>query len=316
MLYKDNIHAGHNQLTSWGDFMDSNQGIEELRNQYLNALASSDSSLARYTVEQAQIQGVEILRIYLDILVSSQIEIGEMWHEGKINIAHEHLATTITLDIMNRLSNESPPRKLHGYRAIVTPVEGDNHIIGARMIGDFLKMDGWEVDFLGQPTPPQDLVAYFKTRPSDIVALSVTLTKFLPNVRETIDALRQLRPGPKILIGGLAVSIPNPSSGALGADSVSLDAIEGLSEARRLVGLSEEKLTLDDHLVSIGQKIRSFRTNSRTTQQQLANASGLDRTYISTVEQGKQNLTIGVLVKIADALDIQVSDLTSSQPDK
>ena len=82
------------------------------------------------------------------------------------------------------------------------------------------------------------------------------------------------------------------------------------------MGLSEEKLTLDDHLVSIGQKIRSFRTNSRTTQQQLANASGLDRTYISTVEQGKQNLTIGVLVKIADALDIQVSDLTSSQSDK
>lgn len=296
--------------------MDSNQGIKELRNQYLAALASSDSSLARYTVEQAQVQGIGILRIYLDILVSSQIDLGEMWHEGKINIAQEHLATTITLDIMNKLSIESTPRKPHGYRAIVTPVEGDNHIIGARMMGDFLKMDGWEVDFMGQPTPPQDLVAYFKNRPSDIVALSVTLTKFLPNVRETIDALRQIQPAPKILIGGLAVSIPNPSNGALGADSVSLDAIEGLSEARRLVGLSEEKLTLDDHLVSIGQKIRSFRTNSRTTQQQLANASGLDRTYISTVEQGKQNLTIGVLVKIADALDIQVSDLTSSQSDK
>jgi methanogenic corrinoid protein MtbC1/DNA-binding XRE family transcriptional regulator len=296
--------------------MDSNQEIKGLRNQYLAALASSDSSLARYTVEQAQVQGIGILRIYLDILVSSQIDLGEMWHEGKINIAQEHLATTITLDIMNKLSIESTPRKPHGYRAIVTPVEGDNHIIGARMMGDFLKMDGWEVDFMGQPTPPQDLVAYFKNRPSDIVALSVTLTKFLPNVRETIDALRQIQPAPKILIGGLAVSIPNPSNGALGADSVSLDAIEGLSEARRLVGLSEEKLTLDDHLVSIGQKIRSFRTNSRTTQQQLANASGLDRTYISTVEQGKQNLTIGVLVKIADALDIQVSDLTSSQSDK
>ncbi|MEE2885034.1 MAG: cobalamin-dependent protein [Chloroflexota bacterium] len=296
--------------------MDSNQEIKGLRNQYLAALASSDSSLARYTVEQAQVQGIGILRIYLDILVSSQIDIGEMWHEGKINIAQEHLATTITLDIMNKLSIESTPRKPHGYRAIVTPVEGDNHIIGARMMGDFLKMDGWDVDFMGQPTPPQDLVAYFKNRPSDIVALSVTLTKFLPNVRETIDALRQIQPAPKILIGGLAVSNPNPSNGALGADSVSLDAIEGLSEARRLVGLSEEKLTLDDHLVSIGQKIRSFRTNSRTTQQQLANASGLDRTYISTVEQGKQNLTIGVLVKIADALDIQVSDLTSSQSDK
>ena len=139
------------------------------------ALASSDSSLARYTVEQAQVQGLGILRIYLDILVSSQIDLGEMWHEGKINIAQEHLATTITLDIMNKLSIESTPRKPHGYRAIVTPVEGDNHIIGARMMGDFLKMDGWDVDFMGQPTPPQDLVAYFKNRPVVYCPLSNVL---------------------------------------------------------------------------------------------------------------------------------------------
>ena len=90
--------------------MDSNQGIKELRNQYLAALASSDSSLARYTVEQAQVQGIGILRIYLDILVSSQIDLGEMWHEGKINIAQEHQETNITLDIMNKLSNGSTPR--------------------------------------------------------------------------------------------------------------------------------------------------------------------------------------------------------------
>ena len=101
------------------NFMDSNQELKGLRNQYLAALASSDSSLARYTVEQAQVQGIGILRIYLDILVSSQIDLGEMWHEGKINIAQEHLATTITLDIMNKLSIESTPRKPHGYRAIV-----------------------------------------------------------------------------------------------------------------------------------------------------------------------------------------------------
>lgn len=296
--------------------MGDNQRVGELQKKYLAGLLSGDSSIALTAMEQAIDIGVTVPRIYLDILVSSQVEIGELWHEGQINIAQEHLATTITLDIMSRLNMKSTPRKPHGYRAIVTPVVGDNHIIGAKMMSDFLKFDGWEVDFLGHPTPPKDLVTFFQTRPSDIVALSATLTKFLPKVKKTIDALNTLNPSPKILVGGLAVSIPNQSNNTLGADSVARDAIEGLSEARRLVGLSNEKLTLEDHLVAIGQKIRSIRTHSRTTQQQLADASGLDRTYISTVEQGKQNLTIGVLVKIAGALGTQVSDLTNPQSDR
>ena len=45
------------------------------------------------------------------------------------------------------------------------------------------------------------------------------------------------------------------------------------------------------------------------TQQELANASGLDRTYISLVEHGKQNLSIGAVLKIANALDAPLSDL-------
>ena len=45
------------------------------------------------------------------------------------------------------------------------------------------------------------------------------------------------------------------------------------------------------------------------TQQELADASGLERTYISLIENGRQNLTIEAALKIANALDIQPSDL-------
>ena len=45
------------------------------------------------------------------------------------------------------------------------------------------------------------------------------------------------------------------------------------------------------------------------TQGELAEASGLDRTYISLVEHGRQNLTIGAVLKIAHALDVSIGDL-------
>ena len=42
----------------------------------------------------------------------------------------------------------------------------------------------------------------------------------------------------------------------------------------------------------MGLKIKEARTSRRMTQQALADESGLDRTYISLVEHGKQNLSI------------------------
>ena len=45
------------------------------------------------------------------------------------------------------------------------------------------------------------------------------------------------------------------------------------------------------------------------TQQDLSNASGLDRTYISALEQGKQNVTFGAVLRIAKALDISLPRL-------
>ena len=85
--------------------------------------------------------------------------------------------------------------------------------------------------------------------------------------------------------------------------------MDAVTEARRLVGITVEKPSLQQQLASTGQKIRRTRSQRKMTQQQLADASGLDRTYISLVEHGKQNLTIGAILKIADALDLPISEL-------
>ncbi len=44
------------------------------------------------------------------------------------------------------------------------------------------------------------------------------------------------------------------------------------------------------------------------SQQQLADSARIDRTYLSGAEHGKQNLTLGAVKKIADALNTPMSD--------
>lgn len=59
----------------------------------------------------------------------------------------------------------------------------------------------------------------------------------------------------------------------------------------------------------IGLRIKEIRRTRNLTQEQLALASGLDRTYIASVEMGKRNISIVNLEKIARALNVSLSDL-------
>ena len=273
-----------------------------------------DSALARLVIDDALDRGISRGEVYLDVLTPAQVRIGELWHRGRLNIAQEHLATTITMETMDRLRSGMQQKAALGVRAVVTPVEGDQHTIGARMIADFLAMDGWDVDFLAQGTPAKDLADFAQQRRTDLVALSCTLAELLPNAAAAASAVCDIGPpSPKILFGGAAVSGAGRNPSGMRCDAIAGNALEAVAEARRLVGLTAEKPSLEEQLSLMGRRINSIRTTSGMTQRELAEASGLDRTYISLVEHGRQNLTIGAVLKIAHALDVPVGDLLTQR---
>jgi len=79
------------------------------------------------------------------------------------------------------------------------------------------------------------------------------------------------------------------------------------------VGLPLAKLTLEEQLIEMGTNIKRIRSLKRLTQQELADQSDMDRTYISMVEHGKQNLTMGALLRISEALDVPLSEILGSE---
>jgi transcriptional regulator with XRE-family HTH domain len=54
---------------------------------------------------------------------------------------------------------------------------------------------------------------------------------------------------------------------------------------------------------ALGDAIRAVREQQGTSQERLALAAGIDRSYYSAVERGEFNLTLNVLLKIAAALN-------------
>jgi len=64
-------------------------------------------------------------------------------------------------------------------------------------------------------------------------------------------------------------------------------------------------------LIDFGERVRVFRKKKGLSQEQLAMACNLDRTYIGGVERGERNVGLLNIHKICSALDISVVDLFS-----
>jgi transcriptional regulator with XRE-family HTH domain len=58
-----------------------------------------------------------------------------------------------------------------------------------------------------------------------------------------------------------------------------------------------------DIKVAYGEKVKAIRKSQDVSQEKLAELAELDRTYISDIENGKRNVSIETVFKIAKALD-------------
>lgn len=69
---------------------------------------------------------------------------------------------------------------------------------------------------------------------------------------------------------------------------------------------------MDNRLRKIGKNIRRIRKEKQLCQIDLAVTVGIDRSYLSEIENGRTNTSINVLFAIADALDVSMMDLINN----
>lgn len=66
---------------------------------------------------------------------------------------------------------------------------------------------------------------------------------------------------------------------------------------------------LSDITVRFGDAVRKRRLRLGISQEELSYRSGLHRTYISSVERGKRNVSLRNIEKIAEALEVSIQSL-------
>lgn len=59
----------------------------------------------------------------------------------------------------------------------------------------------------------------------------------------------------------------------------------------------------------IGKNLKRIRTEKKMSQGDISRKLGMDRGYISSVENGKRNPTVATIEKLANALGVSVDEL-------
>jgi methanogenic corrinoid protein MtbC1/DNA-binding XRE family transcriptional regulator len=289
-----------------------------LAERFLKAAVTGDTGAASAVVTEAVRSELSLAHVYQGVFAPALERVGQLWAAGRLTVAHEHLATQVTLDQMARVRQQLSGRAARslGLTAVVSALEGEQHWIGARMVADLLIEAGWAVAFLGPNTPVADLVAHVAAhQPVDLVAVSVTMEEHLPVLGRLSEGLRALPAPPKLMVGGLAATSQPDLVRELGADELAADAVEVVTAARKLATRTTGPNPPLAHLLpAIGRNIQELRASRGWSQQRLAAEAGLDRTYISAVERGRQNLSLAALLSLARALETPLGDLLAMEP--
>lgn len=202
--------------------LDAAKPAGKLALEYLAACLEGDPQRAMHTVMAALEHGLSPTAVYTQVLVAAQKEIGQLWHVGDVSIAEERLVSETTRDLMTLIAAKYAPKESNGRTLVAAAVAGNTHELGLRAVADLFRIDGWRCLFLGSNVPAAEIARAAAAFNADLVVLNATLATQLKSLGESIETIRTIAAGRKILVGGLAFDGAPDLWRQLGADAHAL----------------------------------------------------------------------------------------------
>jgi len=281
---------------------------------FAEAIVSGDAAAAMQIVDELLVARQSLSDIYTGVIAPSLVALGDRWCSGAASTGAEKLATQIVLDQMERLrALFVAPVARSPYRAMVACVEGEHHSIGARMAADLCAGQGWHVDFLGPNVPDASLVEMVQRRRPQVLALSVTMEYGIDHLRAVVASLSETEPTLRLIVGGAAVH--GQSAAGLGLHlscEIAEDLLSGVGLIGVLLRAHRPKSVLKEYQIVLARRVRDLRTQRGWTQERLAEVTQVTRACINAVEGGKQNVSMDILVRMANALEVAPEKLLSA----
>ena len=182
---------------------------------YQDALAVGDAGGAGRVARQALGEGMGVAGLYQRVIAPAMWRIGELWEQGAISVADEHLATAPTHQAMAGVYGPSLGHKVKPGRILLAAIEGEHHALGLRMAADVVELAGYETIYLGADVPTDDLLQAVTARSPDLVGLSATMPGSIQTLDRAIAEIQRVNPDLLVFFGGQGVRPRERNDGAV-----------------------------------------------------------------------------------------------------
>jgi excisionase family DNA binding protein len=148
--------------------------------------------------------GVGVALLADEVLCPAMRRVGDLWHQGELSVAQEHVATRAALEALHALRASLHAREAHGRQAVCCAAEEDFHELPVQVAALTLEANGWEVVNLGTSTPFYALAEAIGRFAPSIVCVASTILEGLDRAaREYADARKAAaRVGARMVLGG------------------------------------------------------------------------------------------------------------------
>lgn len=143
--------------------------------EFLNALLAGCEEEAGSILLSEYLNGKTIEQIFDELVCPVMRRVGELWFEGKINIAQEHLATRVVYNALYRLRTHLPVVDQRSELAFCCSFEGDYHELPTHLSQIVFESNGWEVMNFGSSMPFYSLADEAVRHAPDIICISATV---------------------------------------------------------------------------------------------------------------------------------------------
>ena len=152
---------------------------------------------------------IELSSFYDKLLKPVMYSIGDLWEQGKLDVATEHVCSNVTNNLIRSINEKTDKAKFNFRNKIVicTP-EGELHNLACNMIESLLLSKGFQIYNISPSVPLDSIIRYVKNVGPDIILISVTLEENISVAERLINEIRSKFHIPVILGGSAAKQIP------------------------------------------------------------------------------------------------------------
>ncbi len=103
-------------------------------------------------------------------------QVGELWHEGKISIAQEHMFSNCVKRLVLSMVHNRMPFSGHRAKLLFTTLTNEQHEFGILLSSLLASNQGCRCYYLGANLPAEEIVSAYNNLQTDIIVLSMVNT--------------------------------------------------------------------------------------------------------------------------------------------